>query len=94
MWMSQGAIDANIRVVYHPGYVEGMTFVGGTTTTAGSIYSAEEIGNSYANDLYKMGHSNIVILVEVLSPGQLNPVLGTNTFISQQGTYRIGFYKK
>jgi|TARA_Y100000294_G_C8270776_1_gene222723 hypothetical protein len=93
MWLSQEAIDANIKVVYHPGYVEGMTFVSGTTTTAGSLYSVYEIGNAVGNEAYKKGYSNIVILVEVLSPGQLNPVLGTNTFISEQGTYRIGIYK-
>ena len=93
MWMSQGAIDANIRVVYHPGYIEGMTFVDGLTTTAGSLYSIEEIGNAYANNAYKKGYSNIVILIEVLSPGQLSPILGTNTFISQQRTYRVGIYK-
>ena len=89
--LSQQAIDRNIRVVTHPQSVAGMRFVDGYISSAGTIWGHESIGNMAANDAAKKGWSDIVILVELVYPGELP---GVGAFeIGRQAAWRISFYR-
>ena len=87
--LSTRAQEANIRVVTHSGMIEGMDFVSGYSTTAGSAYTMQQVGNMAANDAAKNGWSNCVILVELLSAGQYGGSYGA----SRPGQYKISIYR-
>lgn len=61
--------QSNIRVVTNSRVVEGMHFINGWSTEAGSQYTAQSVGDMVANDLGKRGSHDISILVELRSRG-------------------------
>lgn len=87
--LSQRARDQNIRVVTHLKLVEGMTFIDGYTTQAGWIWGPNEIGNMAANDAAESGYSNVVVLVELVDPGQA----GGQYSVGRQAVWKISIYQ-
>ena len=87
--MSTKAKQANLRYVTHPGMVQGMEFEAGYTTSASPMYDISYVAVDACNDLAKEGWNNCVILVELISAGQI----GGGYAAGRASHYQISIYR-
>jgi hypothetical protein len=81
--------SVNIRVVTHPGFVQGKEFIDGYTSDAGRMYSADDIGYQVAYDAARKGYHDCIILVELVSRGEE----WTKLSLGSKNIWRVSIYK-
>lgn len=87
--VSSQAKSANITYVTHPRMVEGRTFKAGYSMMESPIYDISYVGVKAVNSAAKDGWSNCVILVELISPGQI----GNQFAPGRAHQYMISIYR-
>lgn len=87
--MSRSYESANIRIVTHPGLVQGMRLLDGYSGQAGGYYGPAEVGRMAANDAAKKGYRDCTVLVEMVDGG----TAGTGYSLSRNPTWRVSIYR-
>jgi hypothetical protein len=61
--------SANIVLVTHPGYIEGLRFAGGYQRETPGAFSTSQILDLVKYDVYEAGYRNVIVLIEIVTQG-------------------------